>query len=363
MLVVAHKVVSKAEGALRRADRRRRRRARARARARARQGPAPRAGHPRRVREVAARAARRAHLPHPSRLRVRQRGRRRLQRPRGRRARRAPARPRRVSARALRAALPGRPAVVVTDSFGRAWRHGQCDVAIGIAGLRAARRLARAPRPARPRAARHCDRGRRRGRGRRRPRARQGRRASRRSSSAASSATSPTTTARARPRSCARSPRTSSAEPRARAGAGSAAQAHDALAAHAARRLDLDLVARAAAHQRLGHRRLGRELARPTGRPRSAPRSCTSPRGRVSSSATVTVVPKLTTVGVGRASTTTALRRRSTQALDLGLQVRLVLLGDVVLGVLLEVAELARGHDALAPSRGAPRPRGAPARP
>jgi coenzyme F420-0:L-glutamate ligase/coenzyme F420-1:gamma-L-glutamate ligase len=40
-----------------------------------------------------------------------------------------------ASARALRAGLPGRPAVVVTDSFGRAWRHGQCDVAIGIAGL------------------------------------------------------------------------------------------------------------------------------------------------------------------------------------------------------------------------------------
>ena len=40
-----------------------------------------------------------------------------------------------ASARALRAALPGRPAVVVTDSFGRAWRHGQADVAIGIAGL------------------------------------------------------------------------------------------------------------------------------------------------------------------------------------------------------------------------------------
>ncbi len=39
------------------------------------------------------------------------------------------------SARRLRAALPGRPAVVVTDSFGRAWRHGQADVAIGIAGL------------------------------------------------------------------------------------------------------------------------------------------------------------------------------------------------------------------------------------
>ncbi len=42
-----------------------------------------------------------------------------------------------ASARALRAALPGRPAVVVTDSFGRAWRHGQCDVAIGLAGLAA----------------------------------------------------------------------------------------------------------------------------------------------------------------------------------------------------------------------------------
>ena len=42
-----------------------------------------------------------------------------------------------ASARALRAALPGRPAVIITDSFGRAWRQGQCEVAIGIAGLRA----------------------------------------------------------------------------------------------------------------------------------------------------------------------------------------------------------------------------------
>jgi len=39
------------------------------------------------------------------------------------------------SARALRAALPGRPAVVIADSFGRAWRIGECDVAIGVAGL------------------------------------------------------------------------------------------------------------------------------------------------------------------------------------------------------------------------------------
>jgi coenzyme F420-0:L-glutamate ligase/coenzyme F420-1:gamma-L-glutamate ligase len=40
-----------------------------------------------------------------------------------------------ASARALRAAIATRPAVVIADSFGRAWRHGQCDVAIGIAGL------------------------------------------------------------------------------------------------------------------------------------------------------------------------------------------------------------------------------------
>lgn len=28
-----------------------------------------------------------------------------------------------------------RPAVVITDSFGRAWRNGQCDIAVGCAGL------------------------------------------------------------------------------------------------------------------------------------------------------------------------------------------------------------------------------------
>jgi len=43
------------------------------------------------------------------------------------------------SARALRRRLREltghAPAVLVTDSFGRAWRHGQCDVAIGCAGL------------------------------------------------------------------------------------------------------------------------------------------------------------------------------------------------------------------------------------
>ncbi len=45
-----------------------------------------------------------------------------------------------TSARALRQAITAltgvNPAIVVTDSFGRAWRHGQVDVAIGCAGLR-----------------------------------------------------------------------------------------------------------------------------------------------------------------------------------------------------------------------------------
>jgi coenzyme F420-0:L-glutamate ligase/coenzyme F420-1:gamma-L-glutamate ligase len=38
-----------------------------------------------------------------------------------------------ASARALRARLGC--AIVITDSFGRAWRYGQCEVAIGCAGL------------------------------------------------------------------------------------------------------------------------------------------------------------------------------------------------------------------------------------
>jgi coenzyme F420-0:L-glutamate ligase / coenzyme F420-1:gamma-L-glutamate ligase len=43
------------------------------------------------------------------------------------------------SARTLRARLKeltgATPAILITDSFGRAWRHGQTDVAIGCAGL------------------------------------------------------------------------------------------------------------------------------------------------------------------------------------------------------------------------------------
>ena len=44
-----------------------------------------------------------------------------------------------ASARTLRARIrnltDANPAIVITDSFGRAWRHGQVDVAIGCAGL------------------------------------------------------------------------------------------------------------------------------------------------------------------------------------------------------------------------------------
>jgi coenzyme F420-0:L-glutamate ligase / coenzyme F420-1:gamma-L-glutamate ligase len=43
------------------------------------------------------------------------------------------------SARTLRARLReltgASPAILITDSFGRAWRHGQCDVTVGCAGI------------------------------------------------------------------------------------------------------------------------------------------------------------------------------------------------------------------------------------
>src|SRR6202035_4172115 len=32
---------------------------------------------------------------------------------------------------------PAAPAVLISDTFGRAWRHGQLDVAIGLAGMQA----------------------------------------------------------------------------------------------------------------------------------------------------------------------------------------------------------------------------------
>ena len=40
------------------------------------------------------------------------------------------------SARKLRARFQAAPGVIITDSFGRAWRHGQVDIAIGCAGIR-----------------------------------------------------------------------------------------------------------------------------------------------------------------------------------------------------------------------------------
>jgi coenzyme F420-0:L-glutamate ligase / coenzyme F420-1:gamma-L-glutamate ligase len=41
-----------------------------------------------------------------------------------------------ASARQIRARLPHHPGIIITDSFGRAWRHAQVDVAIGCAGIR-----------------------------------------------------------------------------------------------------------------------------------------------------------------------------------------------------------------------------------
>ncbi len=66
------------------------------------------------------------------------------------------------SARRLRAALRERLGVgfgvVITDSFGRAWRHGQVDVAIGCAGVAPLAGLAWPDRRSRPRAAGDVDR-------------------------------------------------------------------------------------------------------------------------------------------------------------------------------------------------------------
>ena len=89
-----------------------------------------------------------------------------------------------ASARRLRAELRAAAgvglAVVVTDSFGRPWRVGQADVAIGCAGIDPLARPARRARPRRPRAGGDRDRRRRRGRRRGRPGPRQGGRRARR---------------------------------------------------------------------------------------------------------------------------------------------------------------------------------------
>ena len=74
----------------------------------------------------------------------------------------------------VRAACGSAPAVVVSDSFGRPWRLGQTDVAIGCAGIDASRRLAGTHGPGGPRADGDRRRARRPARRGRRPRARQG---------------------------------------------------------------------------------------------------------------------------------------------------------------------------------------------
>ena len=43
-----------------------------------------------------------------------------------------------ASARGIREALPANVAVIVSDTAGRAWRHGQTDIAVGAAGLEVA---------------------------------------------------------------------------------------------------------------------------------------------------------------------------------------------------------------------------------
>ena len=81
-----------------------------------------------------------------------------------------------ASAAGIRAALGERfgrePAVIVSDSFGRAWRQGTTDVAIGVAGMRPLARPPRRARRTRLRALLDDDRGR--GRARRCGRARDG---------------------------------------------------------------------------------------------------------------------------------------------------------------------------------------------
>ena len=80
---------------------------------------------------------------------------------------------RRIRAR-LRELTGATPAVLITDSFGRAWRHGQCDVAIGCAGMPPLEDWRGRTDARRPGAARHLAGRRRRRRRHRRPGPRQG---------------------------------------------------------------------------------------------------------------------------------------------------------------------------------------------
>ena len=94
-----------------------------------------------------------------------------------------------------------------------------------------------------------------------------------------------------------------------------------------------------------------RSATRPRGGPAARSASVEPTRVQVltlplASSSTSAVRPKAkASAAAPSTSTTTALSQPLAQALDPGLEVRLVLLGDVVLGVLLEVALLAGGLD------------------
>ena len=149
-------------GARRAARRRRAGRAGARAGRRAREGRAPRGADPARERRARARRRGPADRAHAPRVRVRERRRGPVQRRRRGSRRCSCPRTRTASARALRARLGC--AIVIGDSFGRAWRVGQAEVAIGCAGLAPLEDWRGRPDSAGRRAARDARRARRPGR-------------------------------------------------------------------------------------------------------------------------------------------------------------------------------------------------------
>ena len=137
VVVVAQKAVSKVEGRVVRLGDVEPSRACRRAR-RARRRPAPRRGDPPREhggRALAAAARDRGDAP---RLRLRVGGRRRVEHAGGRTVVLLPLDPD-ASARRLRVRLGelsgAEVGVIVSDSFGRAWRQGTTDVALGVAGI------------------------------------------------------------------------------------------------------------------------------------------------------------------------------------------------------------------------------------
>ena len=168
MLVVSQKIVSKAEGRLVRLSEVTPSAERAGARRRARARSAAGRGDPEREPSRRAQGQGRADRRDAPRLGLRQRGRGSVQR--RRRHRVPPAgglRP--LGARAARpaAALTGHElAMIIADTFGRPWREGLVNVAVGVAGLRAAHELSRRAGSRGPRAAGH-DPGARRRAGRR----------------------------------------------------------------------------------------------------------------------------------------------------------------------------------------------------